>query len=70
MGSKLVSKMAPRLIIFQYYDRAGMELEEQRKKLRIFMYKSEAEMLLFKKIAIMEKRREERGLSIGRYPEQ
>lgn len=68
MGSKLVSKMAPRLIIFQYYDRASLELEEQRKKLRIFMYRSEAEMLLFRKIAIMEKRKGERGLSIERYP--
>jgi hypothetical protein len=68
MGSKLVSKMAPRLIIFQYYDRASLELEEQRKKLRIFMYRSEAEMLLFRKIAIMERRKGERGLSIERYP--
>ncbi len=68
MGSKLVSKMAPRLIIFQYYDRASLELEEQRKKLRIFMHKSEAEMLLFRKIAIMERRKGERGLSIERYP--
>jgi hypothetical protein len=46
-----------------------MELEEQRKKLRIFMYKSEAEMLLFRKIAIMEKRRGEKGLSLEKYPE-
>lgn len=68
MGSKLVSKMAPRLIIFQYYDRASLELEEQRKKLRIFIYRSEAEMLLFRKIAIMERRKGERGLSIERYP--
>ena len=68
MGSKLVSKMAPRLIIFQYYDRASLELEEQRKKLRIFMYRSEAEMLLFRKIAIMERRKGEKGLSIERYP--
>jgi hypothetical protein len=68
MGSKLVSKMAPRLIIFQYYDRASLELEEQRKKLRIFMYRSEAEMLLFRKIAIMERRKGESGLSIERYP--
>jgi hypothetical protein len=60
--------MAPRLIIFQYYDRASLELEEQRKKLRIFMYRSEAEMLLFRKIAIMERRKGERGLSIERYP--
>ena len=68
MGSKLVSKMAPRLIIFQYYDRASLELEEQRKKLRIFIYRSEAEMLLFRKIAIMERRKGEKGLSIERYP--
>lgn len=68
MGSKLVSKMAPRLIIFQYYDRASLELEEQRKKLRIFMYRSEAEMLLFRKIAIMERRKGEKGLLIERYP--
>jgi|LakMenE18May11ns_1017448.scaffolds.fasta_scaffold9264148_2 hypothetical protein len=67
MGSKLVSKMAPRLIIFQYYDRAAMELEEQRKKLRVCMHKSEAEMLLFKRMVIMEKKRGEKGLSFERF---
>lgn len=35
LGGNFVSKMAPRLLFFQYYDRIGLELEEQKKKMRI-----------------------------------
>lgn len=35
LGGKFVSKMAPRLLFFQYYDRIALELEEQKKKFRI-----------------------------------
>ena len=47
MGGKFVSKLAPRLLIFQYYDRIFLEIEEQKKKFRVLFQKSEAELALF-----------------------
>lgn len=47
MGGKIVSKLAPRLLIFQYYDRLYMELEEQKKKFRVLYQKSEAELAFY-----------------------
>ena len=50
MGGKFVSKLAPRLLIFQYYDRIFLEIEEQKKKFGILFQKSEAELALFQHI--------------------
>jgi hypothetical protein len=47
MGGKIMGKLAPRLLFFQYYNRAGLELEEQKKKFRILYQKSHAELLVY-----------------------
>lgn len=36
MGGKILTKLAPRLIIFQYYDRFILELEEKKNKYKFF----------------------------------
>jgi hypothetical protein len=35
LGGRIMSKMAPRLIIFQYYNRVNLEIEEQKRKFKI-----------------------------------
>jgi hypothetical protein len=47
MGGKLISKLGTRLLIFQYYDRISLELEEQKKKFRVLYQKSEAELAMY-----------------------
>jgi ribosomal protein S17E len=42
MGSKVMVKLAPRLLFFQYYDHLGLEFEEQKRKFRILYQKSQA----------------------------
>lgn len=47
LGGKVMSKMAPRLIFFQYYNRAGLELEEKKKKFKLH-YSLPTQMLIEK----------------------
>jgi uncharacterized protein YcnI len=42
IGNKVVVKLAPRLIFFQYYDHLGLEIDEQKKKFKILYQKSQA----------------------------
>jgi hypothetical protein len=51
VGGKVMSKLAPRLIIFQYYDRLGLEVEEQKKRFRILYYKTDAEVRMIRLMA-------------------
>jgi hypothetical protein len=46
LGGKFVSKMAPRLLFFQYYDRIALEIEEKKKKFRIAFHQSPADHAL------------------------
>ncbi len=46
LGGKFVSKMAPRLLFFQYYDRIALEVEEKKKKFRIAFHQSPADYAL------------------------
>lgn len=46
LGGKFVSKMAPRLPFFQYYDRIALEFEEQKKKFRIAFQLTPADHVL------------------------
>jgi hypothetical protein len=51
LGGRIMSKMAPRLIIFQYYNRANLELEEQKKKFKIGFHRPLTETLVYKRLA-------------------
>lgn len=42
VGGRVLARLAPRLLFFQYYNRVGLEIEEQKKKYRFIYQKSPA----------------------------
>lgn len=49
LGGNVLSKMAPRLIFFQYFNRPSLELDEQKKKHKLH-YKSPAEIFVYRRL--------------------
>lgn len=43
IGSKIMTKLAPRLIFFQYTNLISQELDEEQQKYRIYQIRSVAE---------------------------
>ncbi len=53
LGSKVLSRMAPRLIFFQYYNWIGVEAKERKRKFKLH-YRPLAEILLMKNMKVKE----------------